>query len=102
MEEKIAERIATLEANNANIFHQLDDIKTDVKDIRRLTVAVEKIAVQTESTARKVDNIDIRLDNVEQRPAADFAHYKRVIIGSICTGVIGIIIGAVFALIIKK
>ena len=42
MEEKIAERIATLEANNANIFHQLDEIKTDVKDIRRLTVAVEK------------------------------------------------------------
>ena len=102
MEEKIAERIATLEANNANIFHQLDEIKTDVKDIRRLTVAVEKIAVQTESTAHKVDNIDIRLDNVEQRPAADFTHYKRVIIGSICTGVIGVIIGAVFALIIKK
>lgn len=101
MEEKVAERIATLEANNATIFHQLDEIKSEVKDIRRLTVAVEKIAVQTESTAHKVDNIDARLDNVEQRPVADFTHYKRVVVGSICTGVIGVILGAIFALIIK-
>lgn len=96
-----AERLAALEANEHTIFHQLNEIKDEVKDIRRLTIAVEKIAVQTETTAKKVDSIDTRLDSVENRPSADYSHYKRVIIGAVITGVIGIIVGAVMALIIK-
>ena len=57
-EENINERISTLEANERNIFHQLDEIKNDVRDIRRLTAAVEKVALQTENTSKKVYSID--------------------------------------------
>lgn len=101
MEEKIVERIAKLEANDANIFHQLSEIKTEVKDIRRLTTAVEKIAVQTENITRKVDGIDARLDNVEKQSVEEYKHYKRVIVSCVITGIIGTIIGAIFALIIN-
>ena len=51
------ERISTLEANDKVLFHQVDELKEDVRDIRRLTVAIEKIA-------GKVDNIDLKVDNV--------------------------------------
>lgn len=100
-EENISGRISTLEANERNIFHQLDEIKNDVRDIRRLTAAVEKVAMQTENTAKKVDSIDKRLACVEQTPAEDIRYYKRVVLGCITTGIIGIILGAVAALILK-
>ena len=100
-EENINERISTLEANERNIFHQLDAIKNDVRDIRRLTAAVEKVALQTENTAKKVYSIDKRLEYVERAPAEDMKYYKRAIIGCIATGIIGIILGAVATIILK-
>ena len=100
-EENLSGRISTLEANERNIFHQLDEIKGDVRDIRRLTAAVEKVAMQTENTAKKVDSIDKRLAFVEQTPAEDMRYYKRLIIGCITTGIIGAILGAAAALILK-
>ena len=51
----IDERLSTLEANDKTLFHQIDELKEDIRDIRRLTVAVEKIA-------GKVDNIDLKVD----------------------------------------
>ncbi len=101
MDEKISERIVKLEADGKNIFHQLDEIKIEVRDIRRLCAAVEKIAVKTESTAQKVNDISERLENVEKAPAEEFKHYKRIIYGCIITGTIGIILGALLAMILK-
>ena len=100
-DDSINGRISTLEANDRNIFHQLDEIKSDVRDIRRLTAAVEKVALQTENTANKVNSIDKRLAFVEQTPCEDMKYYKRAIIGCIATGIIGIILGAVATIILK-
>ncbi len=101
IEEKQAERLAKLEADGKNIFHQLDEIKNEVRDIRRLTSAVEKIAVKTDDTAQRVADISERLECVEQTPAEDFKYYKRSLLSSLATGIIGLILGAVFSLIIK-
>ena len=100
-DDSINGRISTLEANDRNIFHQLDEIKSDVRDIRRLTSAVEKVALQTENTANKVNSIDKRLAFVEQTPCEDMKYYKRIIIGCIITGIIGTVLGAVAALILR-
>lgn len=101
MDDHILERLATCESNDKNIFHQLDEIKEDVRDIKRLTVAVERIALQTKSTNEQVVGINERLDNLEQAPAEEAKYYKRVIISCIITGVISLILGAVLSLIIK-
>ena len=95
------ERVASLEAQEKNVFHQLDEIKEDVKDIRRLTVAVEKIAEQTNTTAEQVHGINSRLDTLEHAPVADARHYKRIVISSIITGIVGVLLGAVLSLILK-
>lgn len=100
-DQNLNERVSYLEAQNKNIFHQLDEIKEDVRDIKRLTVAVERIALQTKSTSEQVVGINERLDNLEQAPAEEAKHYKRVIISCIVTGVISLILGAVLSLIIK-
>jgi len=101
MDDCFTERLARLEAEDKNIFHQLDEIKAEVRDIRKLTAAVEKIADQMKNTSQKVDSIDRRLDTVERAPAEEFNHYKRLIINCIITGVLGAVTGAVLTLIIK-
>lgn len=100
-DQNLNERVSYLEAQDKNIFHQLDEIKEDVRDIKRLTVSVERIALQTKSTSEQVVGINERLYNLEQAPAEEAKYYKRVIINCIVTGVISLILGAVLSLIIK-
>lgn len=99
--ENLAQRVAALEANEKNIFHQLTEIKEDVKDIRRLTVAVERIAVKTETIDEKVDGIDKRLGNVESAPVEDYKHFKRLIIGGFITTILAAILTAVLSQILR-
>ena len=101
MEDNIAERVVKLEADNKNIFHQLTEIKEDVRDIRQLTAAVEKIAVKTDETAKKLDGISERIEAVERLPAEDMRYYRRMAVSCIITGVIGTVLGAVLALILN-
>lgn len=95
------EEIAALKANQSGIYHQLNEIKIDIKDLSKLTIAVEKLANSMQPMNEKIGSIDKRLYSIERKPAENYEHYKKVIIGCILTGVIGIILGALLALIIK-
>lgn len=95
------ERIAALEADIRNIFHQLDGLKESVGDLHRLTTAVEKLATQGASTAKAVEKIDRRLAVVERMPGEEAQHYRRLIIGAICSGIIGALIGAAMGVILR-
>ncbi len=95
------ERIAALEANEKNIFHQLSETRQDIRVLQELTKAVQKIADRTDNTAVLLEKVDKRLAKIERKPAADFAHYKRSLISATLTGAAGILLGAFFALILK-
>lgn len=95
------ERLTSLETNERNIFHQLDEIKQEQKDQRQLIVVVEQIATKTNVIAEKVNKIDERITEVEKEPARQFKKYKETIITSIITLVIGAIVGGLIALILK-
>lgn len=99
--EELIKKVVSLETDRQNIFHQLDEIKAEVRDIHNLTVSLERIAIKMDATAEKVDRIDTRLGIIEQEPSEDMKHYKRLIVGCIITGIIGAIIGAVLALVIR-
>lgn len=88
------ERLTVCEANDKNIFHQLSELKKEMKDTRQLTIAVKELAVSTKATAEKVDSISARLDSVEHAPAEDMRYYRRVLLSSILTGVAGALLGA--------
>lgn len=101
MDEYISGRLSVLETNNKNIFHQLDELKDEVKNIRQLTVAVKELALSSKATAQKVADISDRLSSVEHAPAEDMKHYKRALITALLTGIIGIVIGTLGAFILK-
>lgn len=106
------ERLTLCEANDKNIFHQLDEIKDELKDQRNLVVAVEKIATETKQIAEKVDRIDkrtgdaadklaARVSDLEAVPGRNYNRIKDIALTAIITGVLGTLIGAVLALILK-
>ena len=98
---EIHERLARLEADEKNIFHQLSEIKEEVKDIRRLTNAVEQIAIKTESIDLKVDEMGSRISEVEKEPIADFTHFKRVIASAVITAALSTVTVAILTLIMR-
>lgn len=97
----VTERVAALEANEKTIFRKLDEIRAAVNDIHELSASVKVIATETMNISQKVDKIDCRLSEVEKQPVAAYTHYKRLIVGCIITGVLGAVIVAVMAVILK-
>ena len=92
------ELLAKHEANIEEIFHQLGEVKAEVRDIRKLTSAVEKLATQTATLTEKMDKVDSRLVSIEERPGEEDRYYRRMIIGCLITGVIGAALGALSSL----
>ena len=86
----IDERISTLEADDKTLFHQIDELKEEVRDIRRLTIAIEKIAGKVDNIGLKVDNVDNKVNGIDERlqtvehvPATNWNKFKQAIISSI-------------------
>lgn len=108
----VDERLTLCEANDKNIFHQLDEVKAELKDQRTLVVAVEKIATETKQIAEKVDRIDkrtgdqtdklaARVSDLEAVPGKKYNRLKDITLTAIITGVLGTLIGAILAIILK-
>lgn len=95
------ERIAVLEANDRNIFHQLDEHKIAIENIQRLVISVEKIADKTNSISDKVDQIDERLNQVEQQPMKRIQKAREIILTSILSTIGGLIVGILSTLLLK-
>ena len=92
------ERLSSLETNTSSIFHQIDEMKEDIRNITRLTIAVEKIANKVDNIDEKVNSIDERLTTVEKEPAEDYKHIRRTIISAAISTIVGAVIGALITL----
>lgn len=95
------ERIAILETNDKNIFHQLTKHEEAISNISRLTIAIEKIAEKTNNISDKVDQIDDRLNQVERQPAKRYEKAREIILTAIFSIIGGIAVGIITALLLK-
>lgn len=94
------ERIAVLEANDRNIFHQIDEMKEEIKVLRELATALQQLADRTENNTALLRAVDSRLANIEQRPVADMQQIRKTAITAIVSGAIGAIMSAVAGLLL--
>lgn len=92
------ERLAVLEADKRNIFHQLDEMKEEIKVLRELATAVQQLADKTESNTELLKKVDNRLEGIERQPAADMRHYKRIVITAIISSLVSALATAGVAL----
>lgn len=91
----------TVEERLTKLETKIETMETEIKNIRELVVAVEKIATKVETIEKKVDGIDKRITNVEIAPAKKFDKYKELIASTIISLVLGGLIGALLALLIR-
>lgn len=94
-------RLGVIEANEKNIFHQLDEIKAENKAIRELAQSVGIIAAKTNQTASEVAKIGARLDEIEAVPTRNAITVKNAIISAAASAIVGGLLGAIMTLIIK-
>ena len=92
--EEFAKRV---EDENDRQNRRLDDLEVAVKEMTRLTVAVEKMAVSIEGMAAEQKRQGDRLTAIEEKPAKRWD----TVISGIISGVIGILIGLISAGVIK-
>lgn len=75
------------------IFKMLNEIKGSIDKIGDKLENIDKNAVN----ATKVETIEKKIEEIKFRPAEDYSKIKMAIITSICTGIIGTILGFVFS-----
>ena len=77
------------------------DINNKLEDIHELTYSIKEIATEVKLMREDVNKLDTRVGNIENEPAKDYKEVKKAIRDKIILSVIGVIVGAVIALIIK-
>lgn len=88
------ERLAVLEANNKNIFRQIDEMKEEIKVLRELATAVRQLADRTESNTTLLIKVDSRLDTLEKRPVEELGQYKRIAVTAVISSIVGALVTA--------
>ena len=86
-----------IEDENDRQNHRLEALEEAVREMTRLTVAVEKMAVSIEGMAAEQKRQGERLTAIEEKPAKRWD----AVISAVISGVVGLLIGLMSAGIIK-
>lgn len=84
-----------------SLKHRMENCENEQKATSNLVHAVDKLAGNMGRMLDEQKEQGKRLLKLEQAPTEDYRYYKRLIVGCVVTTIIGIVIGAVFALILK-
>ncbi len=84
-----------------SLKHRMDDVEEAMAAQVSLTRSVDKLATNMEYMCKEQVSQGKRLERLEQAPAEEFKHYKRAIATALSGTLIGAVIGALLALIIK-
>lgn len=81
-----------------SLKHRVDEVEKKQETIGSLAQSVNELAINMKYMVEEQKEQGQRLRRLESEPADSAKYYKRLIIGSICTTVLGAIIGALIAL----
>lgn len=75
------------------IFKMLNEIKGSLDKIGDKLENIDKNSVNT----AKVEELEKQIEEIKLRPSEDYSKIKTAIVTSICTGIIGVILGLIFS-----
>ena len=96
--EDIDRRVTRLEDRMTSIEKEQKEQKQSIKDISKLASGVEVMANEMKHMNQKIDNIGSKVELHHTEEPNKLMNSAKI---AIVTGIIGIIIGAIFALILK-
>mgnify|MGYP000973495922 CR=1 FL=1 len=100
-EQETALKINDINHEIKSLKHRMTGCEENQKTLNSLVRSVDKLANSMDNMAAEQKEQGARLKNLENAPANEFKYYKRLIVGCIITGIIGMLLGAFFALIFK-
>jgi len=100
-EQDVAIRLNDHDHEIGSLKHRVKSCEENQKVQYDLIRTVDKLANAMENMLTEQKSQGKRLERLECEPANDFKYYKRLIVGYVITGIIGVILGAIFALIFK-
>ena len=98
--EQIVIRLTEHQKEIGSLKHRMDDCEQSQTELAALIRSVDRLALNMENMLEEQKAQGERLKCLEQSPGEDYKYYKRLAVGCIITGIIGAILGAVFAIII--
>lgn len=96
--EDIAVRFEVHEQEIKSLKHRMNDCESSQELFNKLINSVDKLSLSMEYMNKELQALGKRLEKLENAPMEEFKHYKRAIITSIITGVVGVVLGAIFAI----
>lgn len=90
-----------------NLKDDIKSLKVEIKDLDERVIVVEKFSASGGEQIKmifkilseiksSVKDISTKLGNIEKQPGEEYSKIKIAIISSICTGIIGVILGIIF------
>jgi septal ring factor EnvC (AmiA/AmiB activator) len=88
--EEVHKEFATrVDAENQMQNKRIDKLEETVKEIQRLTVAVERMAVSMEAMTKEIASQGQRLDAIEKEPADKWKNAVWIVVSALIAAAIG-------------
>ena len=101
MTESVEVKVATLEADVTGVKERVRALEEATKENKGMAIAVEKLAVNMEYMLKEQREIKEKVQQIEMAPADDGKYFRREIIKYIVCGVLGALVAALMALVLK-
>ncbi len=95
------ELLARVDESTKSAHKRIDRLEDTIKDIRELTFGIKEIATEVKMMRTDFNKLDERIENIEKEPISDYKEIKKQVRNTTINLILGGIIGAVLALIIK-
>lgn len=100
---ELIEKVAHLEEREKSNTKRINEIETEVKENRELTIAVKEIATEIKHIREEQNKMNERLKIIEEKPIKDYEETKKQVKGKVISFVTGIVLTAIaFALGLSK
>ncbi len=100
---ELIEKVAHLEEREKSNTKRINEIETEVKENRELTIAVKEIATEIKHIREEQNKMNERLKIIEEKPIKDYEETKKQVKGKVISFITGIILTAIaFALGLSK
>lgn len=101
MEQEVALKINDHDHEIKSLKHRVGECEEQQKIMNALVNSVNELALNMKHMFDEQKAQGARLTTLEQVPANDYRHYRLVIGGCLITGIVGAVLGAIIALVIK-
>lgn len=88
--EEVHKEFATrVDAENQMQNQRIDKLEETVKEIQRLTIAVERMAVSMEAMTKEIASQGQRLDAIEKEPADKWKNAVWIVVSALIAAAVG-------------